>query len=365
MPILLWLLRLVGVRRLTDLGLRIVRWLSRLFIAVVIVVIIALCWTYAREKTIYVALAIVALVVGRIVFRVWANRRRVEVFEDDLTINGKEVPEKLAVSALSTPRQSPDVEYVLRGLPDYGKVLLKLNTADFEYVPEPPEKLPEMPSEDPAANHSWPTIPRRAIAAACTAVLLVVAVMGGLLFYRARQQEADRQRQVEQQAEADRQRQAAQQTEADRRMQAQQAEADRQRQTEQLERAAAELRRERMYREHQNDNPPITPKIDPDVPRRPVLTPEQLAKLAQAKNQIAIIEDGANRVNPVIENTKRILTQQGSVLRPDITSHQSGMTYHLRQAVQAIDAQDPEDAVTYANQAQADLNYLMHWAGLQ
>ena len=88
--------------------------------------------------------------------RAWlVSRRKEEPEVGERTIDGKVVPDMLAATALTVPSQSPDGDYVLRGLPDYGKTLLKLNTADFEYVPEPLEELPEPPVEEPVVKRSW------------------------------------------------------------------------------------------------------------------------------------------------------------------------------------------------------------------
>jgi TPR repeat protein len=55
-------------------------------------------------------------------------------------IDGKDVPELLAVSAVDVPENSPDSEFILRGLPDFGKALLKLDAARYAFKEEPPPK---------------------------------------------------------------------------------------------------------------------------------------------------------------------------------------------------------------------------------
>ncbi len=92
----------------------------------------------------------------------WWRGRNDEANAGERTIDGKLVPDKLAVAALPIPASSPDGDYVLRGLPEYGKALLKLEGADFEYVPEisepeldPVEETPLSESE-PEQTRSWP-----------------------------------------------------------------------------------------------------------------------------------------------------------------------------------------------------------------
>jgi serine/threonine protein kinase len=101
----------------------------------------------------------------------------------------------------------------------------------------------------------------------------------------------------------------------------------------------------------------------PTAPMKPVLSPEQSAKLTEVKDQIRSIESGESGVDPVIENIRKQLAGEGGVLHGEVTSHQSDMKANLRQARQAISAQDPDAAAKYATNAQADLDYLKHWAG--
>ncbi len=153
--------------------------------------------------------------------------------------------------------------------------------------------------------------------------------------------------------------------------------------------AAEKLRREEMAKQQRavllakNTPPPIviTPPAggkstpppsgssnftpSPNIPMRTVLTPEQSAKLSQVQEQITSIESGSSGVTPVIENMRRLQAQQGVVMRGDVTSHQSDMTANLRQARQALKAEDPDGAAVCANKAQADLDFLKHWAGQQ
>jgi hypothetical protein len=113
----------------------------------------------------------------------WWRGRNDEADAGERSIDGKVVPDKLAVAALAIPASSPDGDYVLRGLPDFGKALLKLNSNDFEYVPDVAEPEPEPVAQSPlnerAVKPSSRAIPRWVKATAGAAALLFAA---GLVF---------------------------------------------------------------------------------------------------------------------------------------------------------------------------------------
>jgi hypothetical protein len=134
----LWLAKMIGVKRLTGWA---VRGLVLALLLVLVVVVIAV-WALdpdIRPRIIGSAFGVVIV----LAFRAWRKRGNVQEPEaeepGERTIEGKVVPEILAAAALEIPRRSPDGEYVLRGLPDYGKALLRLDGAAFEYVPPLPE----------------------------------------------------------------------------------------------------------------------------------------------------------------------------------------------------------------------------------
>lgn len=148
---LLWLIWWVfeWIRRRTRLS----RWCSRgSSLALLAILLFLFSWEAFLGSTnnIEIEIGFLVLWLAWVVFDGWRNRGREAPGER--TIDGKVVPEKLAVAALPIPPRSPDADYVLRGLPDYGKTLLKLDKGNFEYVPETPE--PELPLEQPTVKRA-------------------------------------------------------------------------------------------------------------------------------------------------------------------------------------------------------------------
>jgi hypothetical protein len=95
------------------------------------------------------------------------------------SIDGKAVPEKLAVFALEVPRASPDRDSILRGLPEYGKALLKLDSTRYAYqepAPEAPPKIEAAPAVPaPVAKKEDKTLERIiTIVVGCVIVLFVL-----------------------------------------------------------------------------------------------------------------------------------------------------------------------------------------------
>ena len=176
MTILLMLAEFLGLKGLKGLSVGLVKWTVRLVLLVVLIVGIIILHRYGL--LLEAALGLAALWLAWVVGRAWWRRlHRGAAVMGERTIDGKLVPEKLAVAALAVPEQSPEGEYVLRGLPDYGKVLLKLASADFEYIPPAiPEKAPESPLlQSPARRFRLPVPSRGWGIAAGIAALLVVA----------------------------------------------------------------------------------------------------------------------------------------------------------------------------------------------
>ena len=183
------LLRYLGLRGLGKGVLLLLKWAVRLVVFTLLagMLFIAghLLWTNSHAVAGVEALIVIAgVVVGLPLLLVWwgRNRRISEAVEAvdprERTIDGKVVPDKLAVAALGIPLLSPDIDYVLRGLPDYGKVLLKLDSAAFEYQPPPQDEAPPQPSEVPP--QSIPMPPERTVAG--LAVLVARrALVGGLI----------------------------------------------------------------------------------------------------------------------------------------------------------------------------------------
>lgn len=170
----LLLVKLLGIRRMAGWVLRLIQVVFVLGLAGLYVFL----WSW-NDTTRTIALWITGL--GLLVALVWAiatyrPKKKAEVGER--TIDGKVVPELLAAAALGVPAQSPDGDSVLRGLPDYGKMLLKLDSAEFEYRPEVvPDTLPELPEPEPEEIRPWfAGVPRWAWVSGVAALLIVVVV---------------------------------------------------------------------------------------------------------------------------------------------------------------------------------------------
>jgi hypothetical protein len=174
------LLKALGFRRLTGWALRLIK----LALVLALVVVVGIVLVYSEDLR--AAIVIMAVVgIGFAIIRTLLLRHeREKTVVGERTIDGKVVPELLAVAALDIPEQSPDADYVLRGLPDYGKLLLKLDPAEFAYIPEPTtERVPEQPPVEPVVNRRWFGVPRRMAATGLfvvAATLLVVAAVGTL-----------------------------------------------------------------------------------------------------------------------------------------------------------------------------------------
>jgi hypothetical protein len=184
---MLWLLEFIGLKGMGKGALLLVKWAVRLVVLVVLLVVLwfgghalfDLLVMNSEARTVFWGF-MGALAAG--IFA-WRRRRRpaAEAEPGERTIDGKVVPEKLAVAALGVPAQSPDGEYVLRGLPDYGKALLKLDSAEFVYLPPPPEKEPELPL--PVLLPKQPTI-NRSGGWAIAAGVVTLFVIAGVVIYQ-------------------------------------------------------------------------------------------------------------------------------------------------------------------------------------
>ena len=171
---ILLLAKMLGVRRLTGWGVRLAQ--VAVLLLLVGAAVVALLFSKDAQN---IAMALAALGLCVAVFRLLWARRRGKAETGPRTIDGKVVPEMLAAAALGVPVQSPDGDSVLRGLPDYGKVLLKLGGAEFEYLPEVvPDKLPELPEPEPEEIRPWFAGVPRWVMVASAAGLLVVAGVG-------------------------------------------------------------------------------------------------------------------------------------------------------------------------------------------
>lgn len=219
MMVLLWLAEFVGLKGLKGISVGVVKWSVRLAALVVLVWITAvypqwlvyaldiaalwvlwsaLGWTYRQRTPIKWTLCVVLLVAAMALCAVpaqeyplplalstlaiaalqwWRHRhRKVAVAR---TIDGKLVPEKLAAAALAVPKHSPSGEYVLRGLPDFGKGLLRLDANEFEYLPEIPGAASELlpVAEEAAVRQPWRTnMPRLRLAAGVVTVLIIAGM---------------------------------------------------------------------------------------------------------------------------------------------------------------------------------------------
>jgi hypothetical protein len=188
-----WLLKLFGIKGLTKVGVGIVKWTVRLFLWAVAAYVL-----YQVFNNVVGIISAAALGLVYVAFRWWRNRQGSTPEEvGERTIDGKTVPDKLAVAAPVVPVQSAGIYDVLRGLPDYGKSLLKLTPGQFDYIPPAPEPAPASPAQEPreekpaapkrvssltaarVAVMIWlRTAPRRAVWVTAAAAVLVVAGMG-------------------------------------------------------------------------------------------------------------------------------------------------------------------------------------------
>lgn len=166
--------KVLGVRRLAGWALRLVQ----------LVLLLGGGWAAYKAMSHYPLAtgAILAVVLCVAVIRhLWARRGR-QAETGPRTIDGKIVPDVLAAAALDVPAQSPDGDSVLRGLPDYGKVLLKLSGPEFEYLPEAVPRsapLPALPEPEPEPEESRPWfagVPRWAWVSGVAALLVVGVV---------------------------------------------------------------------------------------------------------------------------------------------------------------------------------------------
>ena len=178
---ILLLIKALGVRRVAGWALWLVRALLTLGLLAGGVCVVVF---YPQERW-----KLLGSIAGGLVMlgiqALWRRRRKPEVFDaGERTIDGKVVPDKLAAAALAVPLRSPDGGAVLRGLPDYGKALLKLDSGDFQYVPGlagPEPKL--LLLEEPAASRPALGVPRWALVTGGVALLAVAGV--GVGFYQA------------------------------------------------------------------------------------------------------------------------------------------------------------------------------------
>jgi hypothetical protein len=161
----------IGLKGLKSLSIGLVKWTVRLTLLVVLLLAL-----YNVPSVRWCVYGIAALWLLFVVLRaVWTHRKG-NAGAGERTIDGKAVPEKLAVAALDIPAQSPGGNYVLRGLPEFGKALLKLDAREFEYLPEMPEWEPEpVPLEEATVKQTWFRVPGWA-ALAGAALLPVVAI---------------------------------------------------------------------------------------------------------------------------------------------------------------------------------------------
>jgi hypothetical protein len=168
------------------------KWAVRLIVLGVVLLltlalvlgIVLLLWNnpapyHPRTWTINIA----TLYLGWKLFRAWLRRRRVPVV-GPRTINGKVVPDTLAVAALSVPAHSPDGDSVLRALPDYGKALLKLDPNAYAYVPDIEPEASEESQPEPTPKPPFAAVIRgwlgrvpRPVTAVVAALILVAVVV--------------------------------------------------------------------------------------------------------------------------------------------------------------------------------------------
>jgi hypothetical protein len=190
MNLILGLLKVLGLEDFAQSAVligRVVWWVVRVLRVVLVGLLAVALWKLEWARRI-AALGIAALWLLFVVLRaVWVRRKRNAVV-GERTIDGKVVPDKLAAAALGVPARSPDGEYVLRGLPDYGKALLKLDAGNFAYEPEAEPAEPERALEEPAVNRAWlARLPRWSVAGVA-ALLLVAGV--SIYIHRPRQHPA-------------------------------------------------------------------------------------------------------------------------------------------------------------------------------
>ena len=211
--IFLGLLKLFGIKGLTKLGVGIVKWTVRLILWAVAAYVL-----YQVFNNVVGIISAAALGLAYVAFRWWRNRQGSTPEEvGERTIDGKTVPDKLAVAAPVVPLQSAGIYDVLRGLPDYGKTLLKLTPGQFDYIPPAPEPAPASPAQEPREEKRAPkgvssltaarvavmiwlrTVPQRAVWVAVAAAVLVVAGMGAYreMSFRAMKNRVEQTRQNE------------------------------------------------------------------------------------------------------------------------------------------------------------------------